>query len=140
MKRSRLHKIFLKDKTETNRKNYKTQRKFCKTHFKSTKKSYFDTLDTKKNTDNRTFWKAVLHHFPQKVSKGKKTNLTEKGNVISRNEEICSTFNYFFENAVSNLNIPAIEHFHSNLQNTDPILATFNSYEILTKLVKSFIN
>lgn len=70
--------------------------------------------------------------------KRQKINLTEKGNVISRNEETCSTFNYFFENTVSNLNIPVIKHSHSNLQNTDPILATFNSYEILTKLVKSF--
>ena len=30
----------------------------------------------------------------------------------------------FFASTVSNLNIPAIEHSHSNLQNTDPILPT----------------
>ena len=54
--------------------------------------------------------------------------------------------------SVSNLNIPAIEHSHLNLQNISPVLATVNSYEkhpehrrsvlekpILTKLVKSLI-
>ena len=30
---------------------------------------------------------------------------------------------------MSNLNIPAIDHSHSNLQNIDPILATVNSYD-----------
>ena len=30
MKKSRLRNIFLKDKTETKRKDYKTQRNFCK--------------------------------------------------------------------------------------------------------------
>ena len=44
-------------------------------------------------------------------------------------KEICSTFSDFFANSMSNLNITAIEHFHSNLENTDPILATVNSYD-----------
>ena len=34
----------------------------------------------------------------------------------------------FFANTGSNLNIPAVEHSHSNLQNTDPILATVDLY------------
>ena len=46
---------------------------------------------------------------------------------LPTDEEICSTFYNFYENTVSN--IPAIEHFHSNLQNNDPILATVNSYD-----------
>ena len=36
--------------------------------------------------------------------------------------------NVFFSNTGSNLNIPAVEHPHSNLQNTDPILATVDLY------------
>lgn len=34
----------------------------------------------------------------------------------------------FFANTGSNLNRPAVEHSHSNLQNTDPILATVYLY------------
>lgn len=82
-----------------------------------------------------------MSHFTQKVSKVKKINLIEKGNVISSDEEIFSPFNNcfantasnlnndFFANTVSSLNIPAIEHSNSNLQNADSILATINSHE-----------
>ena len=97
-----------------------------------------------------------MPHFTQKVSKGKKIDLIEKRNVLPSDEEICSAFDICFANTVSNLNIPTIEHSHSNLQNSDPILATVNSTEkvdqvdhairrsvsekqILTKLVKSLI-
>ena len=72
---------------------------------------------------NRTFWTTIPLRYT-KLSKSEK-----KGNVISCDEEICSAFNDFFENTLSNLNIPAIEHSHLNLQNTDPILTTVNSYE-----------
>lgn len=67
-----------------------------------------------------------MPHFTEKVSKGKKINLIESRNVISTDEEICSTFNDLY---VSNLNIPANEHFHSNLQDADHILATVNLYD-----------
>ena len=49
MKRSRFRISFLKDKTESNRENYKTQETLAKKLLKTTKKSYFDTLNTKKN-------------------------------------------------------------------------------------------
>ena len=48
LKSSRLRNIFLKDKTETNTKSYKTQRNFCKKLLKTYKKPYFRTPDTKK--------------------------------------------------------------------------------------------
>ena len=48
---------------------------------------------------------------------------------MSSGEEICFTFNDFFLNTQSNLNISAIEHSHTNLQNTDPIIAAVNSYD-----------
>ena len=62
------------------------------------------------------------------MSKNEKSSVVEKSNVISTDEESCSSFNDFFASTISNLNIPAIEHFHSNLQNNDLILATVNSY------------
>ena len=56
------------------------------------------------------------------MSKGEKFNITERGNVILKDEGICSSFNNFFCKTVPNLNRPAIDHSHSNLQNNDPIL------------------
>ena len=61
------------------------------------------------------------------MSKCEKT-FTEKRNVILIDEKIRSAFNDIFANTVSNSNIPLIEHSHSNLKNTDPIIATVNSY------------
>ena len=83
MQKSRLSNIFLRNKTETKRKYYKTLYNVCKKILKTTKKSCFDTLNTKKITDNRTFSKTILAHFTQKESKSEKSNLIEKGNVIS---------------------------------------------------------
>ena len=59
----------MKNNTETNRENYKTQRNFCKKLLQTSKKSYFDTLHTKRITDNKTFCKTMLSHFAHKVSK-----------------------------------------------------------------------
>ena len=75
MKRSRLGNIFLKHKTEINKKIYNTQRNLCKKLLKNTKKSYFEKLGTKKITDNRSFWSTVLPSFTQNSSKGEKIYL-----------------------------------------------------------------
>ena len=48
MKRSRLRNIFLKHRTDTNNKDYSTQRNLCKKLLKNTMKSYFENLDAKK--------------------------------------------------------------------------------------------
>ena len=49
MKRSRYRNKFLKDKSETSRENYKIQRNLCKKLSRKTKKSYFESLNIKKN-------------------------------------------------------------------------------------------
>ena len=69
MKRSRLRNKFPKQRTDTTKKNYSTQRNLCQKHLKNTKKTYFENLDTKKITDNRSFWRTVLPLFTQNSSK-----------------------------------------------------------------------
>ena len=49
MKRSRYRNKFLKDKSPTSRENYKIQRNLCKKLLRKTKKSYFESLNTKKS-------------------------------------------------------------------------------------------
>lgn len=97
---------------------------------KTTKKLYFDTVDTKSITDNKTFYKTILPLFIKRSPKAKKLFLLKSQmsyQVIQKFGLILTGF--FFANAVSNLNIQATEHSHSNLQTTDPILATVNSYD-----------
>ena len=42
-----------------------------------------------------TFWDTILPHLTQKMSKDKKNNLIEKGNLISSDEEIRSILTIF---------------------------------------------
>ena len=63
MKRSILRNKYLKSKSLTGRKNYNIQRNFCKKLLRTTKKDCFSNLDTKKVTDNRTFWRTAIPVF-----------------------------------------------------------------------------
>ena len=68
----------------------------------------------------------MQNHFASRYTKGvkkSKSNFIKERNFMPSDEGICSKSNDVFANTESNLNIPAIEHSHSNLQNTDPILA-----------------
>ena len=106
MKRSRYRNKFLKDKSQTRSENYKIQRNLCKKLLRKTKKSYFESLNTKKITDNRTFWKTVVPLFTNKASRGEKIILTEAEKHISDDKKICNIFNNFFSKVVSDLKIP----------------------------------
>ena len=106
MKRSRYRNKFLKDKSQTSRENYKIHRNLCKKLLRKTKKSYFESLNTKKVTDSRTFWKTVAPLFTNKASRDEKITLTEAEKHISDNRKTCKIFNSFFSNVVSDLKIP----------------------------------
>ena len=111
MKRSRYRNKFLKDKSQTNRENYKIHRNFSKKLSRKTKKSYFESLNTKKITDNRTFWKTVVPLFTNKASRGEKIILTEAEKHISNDKKLCKIFNSFFSNVVSDLKIPDFSNY-----------------------------
>ena len=129
MKRSRLRNIFPKHKTDTSNKNYSTQRSFGKKLLKNTKKSYFENLDTKKITDNRSFWRTALPLFTQNSSKCEKINLIDDIRTISSNEELCETFNQFFSNVLPILNIPKPKSFPMASDNLDPIMSVIKSFD-----------
>ena len=108
IKRSRLRDIFLKHRTYTNKKNDITQRNFCKKLLKNTKKSYFENLNTKKITDNRSFWRTVLSLFTKIHQKVKKITLVVilKPYLVKRSS-VRHLFHFpFLRNVVFTLNIP----------------------------------
>ena len=106
MKRSRYRSKFLKDKSQTSRENYKIQQKLCNKLLWKTEILYFESLNTKTITDNRTFWKTVVPLFTNKASRGEKIILNEAEKHISNDKKICTIFNNFFSNVVSDLKIP----------------------------------
>ena len=102
---------------------------------KNTKKSYFENLDTKNNTDNKSFWRAILPLFTHNSSQGEKINLAD-GKTISSEEELFETFNHFFFNVVPTLNIAKLKSFPMASDNLDPIMFVIKSFEKIPSIVK----
>ena len=67
MKRTKLRNKFLKDRTEENRNRYASQRNYCVSLLKKTKKEYFGNLNGKNVCDNKTFWKTVKSFLSDKI-------------------------------------------------------------------------
>ena len=72
---------------------------------KRAKKNFYNTLDIKKASDNKTFWKRIKHNFTEKTIQDQKITLFEKETVISEEYELAKVFSNYFENVVKNLNI-----------------------------------
>ena len=104
MNRSRYRNKFLKDKSLTSRENYKIHQNLCKKLLTKTKKSHFESLDTKKSRIIRPCGK-LLFLFSQ-APKGEKIILNEIEKHISDDKRTCTTFNNFSSNVVSNLKVP----------------------------------
>ena len=140
MKRSRYRNKFLKDKSQTSRENYKIQRNLCKKLLRKTKKSYFESLNTKKITDNRTFWKTVVPLFTNKASRGEKIILTEAEKHISDDKRICNFFNNFFSKVVSDLKIPDYYNYFSqeNTCSLSTIIEPFEKHPSILNIKKRF--
>ena len=131
MKRSRYRNKFLKDKSQTSRENYKIQRNLCKKLLRKTK-------NTKKNTDNRTFWKTVVPLFTNKASRGEKIILTEAEKHISDDKKIFNLFNNFFLKVVSNLKLPDYYNYFSqeNTCSLSTIIEMFEKYPSILNIKK----
>ena len=103
---------------------------------KNTKKSYFENLDPKKNTGNKSFWRTALPLFTQKPSKDEKINLIDDGKTISGNDELCETFNQFFSNVVPTLNIPSPKSFPMASEGLDPVMSVIKTSDKYPSIVK----
>ena len=96
MKRSRYRNKFLKDKSQTSRENYKIQRNLCKKLLRKTKKSYFESLNTKKSRIIEPSGK-LLFLFPQKRrQKVKRLSLMKQKKHFTYDKKIYTIFNSFF--------------------------------------------
>ena len=92
MQNSRLRNIFLKSKSEADKKNYVRQRNYCVSLLRRTKKEYYKNLDPQKVPDNRTFWRTVKPFLCNKsVENEKKKNiLVEKEEILTNDGFVAS--------------------------------------------------
>ena len=105
MKRSRLWNKFLRDRTETSRKEYKKQINFCVSLLKKAKKDHFANLDVNSVLDNRKFWQNVKPLFSNKVKAKTTIKLIENDETIDNEIKIAKIFNEHFVNTIKNLGI-----------------------------------
>ena len=105
MLRSRLRKVFLKEKCLESKKAYNKQRNIYVKTVKNAKKEHYQNISLSEITDNKKFWKTVSPLFGNKVKANQKTNLIEKTLLVTSDKEIAKTFKEYFDEIVQNLNI-----------------------------------
>ena len=66
---------------------------------------YYSNLEEKNVKDNKRFWKIVKPLLSDKLTQGKKKNLSENGEILKADMETAKVLNTFSSNVVQNLNI-----------------------------------
>ena len=102
MKRSRLESKYLINSYQ-NMKIYKTNKKnFCSTLYKKRKKKY-SKIDTRKITDNKTFWKTITLFISSKAPSLSRITLIENEAIISDDQKATETLSKFFVRVLDKL-------------------------------------
>ena len=82
--RSRLENRYHKDKTGESLRNYRKQKNFCSRLYKKERKKYYSSLDVKKVTDNKKFWKTMKPFFSDKGAGKTDITLIEGGKLYKK--------------------------------------------------------
>ena len=96
MKRTKLCNKFLKERTDKSKKRYTSQRNCCVSQLKKTKKNYYNSLNQKDVSDNKTFWKTVKPFLSDKMVSKEQILLGENDEIISEDNKIAESLNSFF--------------------------------------------
>ena len=130
MDRSRLRNKFLKTRSNEDKKAYNTQRNYCLTLVRKTKKDYYNNLDHENVTDNKTFWKSIKLCFSEKDSAHNKITLVEQDLILDKKDNVAEVLNKFFINLVSNLDISKYHEKSVNIDHIeDPIARSIEQYK-----------
>ena len=105
MKRSKLKNKYNKKGNYENCSLYKKQRNYCESLLRKTKKAYFEKLNLKEISDNKTFWKTAWPYFSDKDNKSSKIILAENNIVIADEKRVAELKNKYFLNITKKLNL-----------------------------------
>ena len=129
MNRSRFRNKYLREPNDVKKLRYKKYRNYCVRLFKKEKRRYYNNLDPKLVTDNKTFWKTVRPLFSNKHIISRDIILIEKEEIISNKKEVGNIMNDFFSKTVENLNI---EGYH-----TEELCAS-NDTDLISNVISKF--
>ena len=96
IKRSKLRNIFLKNRTEKNRKNYVKQRNLCVTPLRKSKREFYGNLNAKKLCDTKKFWGVVIPVLSNKVVSNEKITLVKQDTIVENDKKNCNRSQQFF--------------------------------------------
>ena len=65
------------------------------------KKDYYSTLDLKRVTDNKTFWKTIKPFQSGKTLSTERITLIDNGEVVPTEQDTALALNTFFSNNLS---------------------------------------
>ena len=129
MRRSYLRTKYLKDKHPDSFEAFKKHKNFTNRLLKREKKRYFANLRLDKYTDNKKFWNTVKPLFSNGVPGGQKITLVEGDDIISDDKDIAETFNKFFVDAVSSLDIKTNNGILNDADHlTDPVQKALHKF------------
>ena len=67
------------------------------------KKDCYSTLDVKKVTDNKTFWKTIKPFQSNKILSTERIALIDNGEVVPTEQDTALVLNTLFSNIVTNV-------------------------------------
>ena len=105
--RSRLRNKYLKkSRNEENRDIYITQKNYCVSLLRKSKKKYYENLDERNLTDDKLFSKTIKRSFSDKIVTRDRMHMIENDEIVKTELEIAETLNNFFGNVIKNLMNP----------------------------------
>ena len=131
MKRSQLEKIYFKKRTQESFKKYKKQKNYCSRLYKRERKSFFESIDSSKITDSKTFRKNIQPFFSEKrKTVNKITLVNENEDILSNDKVVADEINSFFKNATKNLGITENTYIADNSNDfTDPVNKAIDKFK-----------
>ena len=109
MDRTNLRNRILKTRSNGDKEAFNKQRNYCElqSFIRTTKQDYNSDLDHRKVANNKSFWKYIKPLLIDKNSNLNKITLMkkEKNLLLEKNDDFSETFNDFFYQYVSKLNI-----------------------------------
>ena len=77
MNRTRLRNVYLRNRSDENRKKYSKQQNYCVSLLRRTKINYYSSLDGKTVIDSKKFWRTVKPFLSDKTPLNAKITLIE---------------------------------------------------------------
>ena len=131
MKRSQLEKIYFKKRTQESFKKFKKQKNYCSRLYKRERERFFESIDSSKIADNKTFWKNIQPFFSEKrKTVNKITLVNENEDILSNNKVVADEINSFFKTATKNLEATENTYIVDNRNDvTDPVNKAIDKFK-----------